>query len=208
MDRIHESWKELFNEYVLDIESLYDREIVYPPMHQVCKVFEMDVAKINVVLLGQDPYHNVGQATGLSFSVPDNVKIPPSLRNMYKELQIEFPNRKYLFTSGNLEKWFYNEGIFLLNSALSVVQHKPGSHLKLWEGFTDDIMRYIDKHNKHCVFLLLGKYAHGKAKFITRKNNIVLGTHPSPLSAHAGFFGSGVFTRVETILGRQINWQT
>ena len=112
MDNIHESWKPLFEQYEFnDIEQMYldNLEIVYPPKEDIFKVFEMDVRDIRIVLLGQDPYFNPGQAHGLSFSVPTDTKIPPSLKNIYKELQYEFPERNYNFNSGNLEHWFYRE---------------------------------------------------------------------------------------------------
>ena len=203
----HKSWEELFNRYKFNFDNLYNNNIVFPPKKDVFRVFEMDVKKIRLVLLGQDPYHNDGQAHGLSFSVPNDIKIPPSLVNIFKELNLEFPDRKYKFTSGNLEKWFYNEKIFLLNASLTVEKNKPNSHYKFWQDFTDDVIRYIDIHNKKCVFLLLGNFAKNKKKFITNEKMIVMGIHPSPLSAHNGFFNSNIFSKVENILKETINWQ-
>ena len=164
----------------------------------------MDVKDIKVLLLGQDPYHNTGQAHGLSFSVPDGEKIPPSLKNIYKELKMNFPERNYEFTSGNLEPWFYREKIFLLNSSLTVQKGKAGSDMSIWEEFTDEVIKYIEEQNKHCVFLLLGNYAKSKGKFIKNKSKIVEEVHPSPLAR--GFVGSNVFKRVEAALGHEINW--
>ena len=164
----------------------------------------MDVTCIKILLLGQDPYHNVNQANGLSFSVNEGIVIPPSLRNIFKEIKKEFPERNYNFTHGNLQSWFTREKIFLLNSSLSVEEGKPGSHLKIWEEFTNDVIKFINKNNKNCVFLLLGKYAQKKEQFIENKSNIVKGVHPSPLAR--GFIGSGVFIIVENILGGEINW--
>ena len=207
MDLIHESWRPLFKNYKFNLAGLDDDGIVYPPKEHIFRVFEMPLREIRVVLLGQDPYHNPGEAHGLSFSVPLSVKTPPSLKNIFKELQNEFPDRHYNFTNGNLEKWFKDEKIFLLNSALTVIKNKPNSHAKMWEEFTDDVIKYISENNEKCIYLLLGSNAKSKAKFIKNKANIITGVHPSPLSAHNGFFNSGIFVKVETALGTQINWQ-
>ena len=147
-----------------------------------------------------------GQAHGLSFSVADGVAVPPSLRNIFKELVAEFPERRYAFKGGNLETWFVREKIFLFNAALTVLPGQAGSHMKVWEEFTNDVIRFIDTHNPRCVFLLLGNFAKGKAEFVTNKKNIVMGVHPSPLAQ--GFLGSGVFKKVEAVLGQPIDWRT
>ncbi len=133
MFNYHESWSPLFDEFEFnDIDELYNGKVeVYPKKEHLFRVFELNVKDIRVVLLGQDPYHGPGQAHGLSFSVPNGVSIPPSLRNIYKELQDEFPDRGYKFTNGNLEKWFYEEKIFLLNASLSVERSKPNSHVDI-----------------------------------------------------------------------------
>ena len=203
MDHIHSSWLPLFKKYNIIINNINNNNI-YPPKEQIFRVFEMDVICIKILLLGQDPYHNVNQANGLSFSVNEGIVIPPSLRNIFKEIKKEFPERNYNFTHGNLQSWFTREKIFLLNSSLSVEEGKPGSHLKIWEEFTNDVIKFINKNNKNCVFLLLGKYAQKKEQFIENKSNIVKGVHPSPLAR--GFIGSGVFIIVENILGGEINW--
>jgi uracil-DNA glycosylase len=206
-DKIHKSWKKLFDRYDFDLDKLYNNgDIVYPAREQIFRVFDMNVKKVRVVLLGQDPYHNPNQANGLSFSVPDKVKIPPSLQNIYKELCIEFPERNYKFNSGNLERWFTEEKIFLLNSSLTVVKNKPGSHMAIWSEFTDDVISYICKKNKNCLFILLGNFAKTKEKFIDNKDNIITGVHPSPFSAHNGFFTSNIFKKVEEKLQKEINW--
>jgi uracil-DNA glycosylase len=166
----------------------------------------MDVNEIKILLLGQDPYHGPNQACGLSFSVNDGMKIPPSLKNIYKELQNEFPDRNYLFKSGNLERWFKEEKIFLLNSSLSVIEHKPASHMKFWENFTNDVIKYVSEKNKNCIFVLLGNFAKSKQVYIQNENNIITGVHPSPLSANKGFFGSNIFKFIELKLNMQINW--
>jgi len=154
--------------------------------------------------LGQDPYHGPKQANGLSFSVPDGEKIPPSLKNIYKELNLNFPERNYTFTSGNLEQWFNREKIFLLNSSLTVEKGKAGSHMKKWEAFTNDVIKFISEQNDNCLFLLLGNYAKSKSVFIKNKSKIVTEVHPSPLAR--GFVGSNVFKRVETVLECDVNW--
>jgi uracil-DNA glycosylase len=208
METINESWKPLFEQFNFNLDGVYTvSDIVYPDRNHIFRVFEMDVKKCRVVLLGQDPYHGQGQAHGLSFSVPDGTLIPPSLRNIYKELQSEFPDREYKFLSGNLEKWFYRENILLLNSSLSVIKGKPGSHMEIWEEFTDKVIEFISEHNKTCVFLLLGNFAKQKKSFILDKERIVEGVHPSPMAATRGFFGSNVFIKVENLLGEKINWQ-
>lgn len=204
----HESWAPLFEKYDFeDIDEFYSSNAeIYPKKEHLFRVFEMDVREIKVLLLGQDPYHGPGQAHGLSFSVPDGVKIPPSLRNIYKELQLEFPERKYIFNSGNLENWFYREKIFLLNSSLSVIKGKPGSMMDIWEEFTNDIIKFISEQNDNCVFLLLGNFAKAKVSFIKNKERIIKGVHPSPMAASQGFFGSNLFKQVEEKLNQKINW--
>lgn len=199
------SWKPLTDKYNLQIEILYEQRVpVYPPKEHVFKVFQMPVNQIRIVLLGQDPYHGEGQAHGLSFSVPEGKPIPPSLQNIYKELKRSFPERNYNFTSGNLEAWFNREKIFLFNASLTVIQGAAGSHMHIWKNFTDDVIRYIDKKNPDCVFLLLGNFAKAKADLITKKDRIVMEVHPSPLAR--GFLGSDVFKRVENVLGKDVNW--
>jgi uracil-DNA glycosylase len=166
----------------------------------------MDVREIRVLLLGQDPYHGPGQAHGLSFSVPNGVAIPPSLRNIYKELQNEYPERNYEFKSGNLEQWFYREKIFLLNSSLSVVKGKPGSMMDIWEDFTNEAIKFVSEQNTNCIFLLLGNFAKAKESYIINKERIIKGVHPSPMAAHHGFFNSGIFKHVEEKLNQKIDW--
>ena len=204
----HKSWEPLFEKYDFeDIDEFYSTNTeIYPKKEDLFRVFEMDVREIRVLLLGQDPYHGPGQAHGLSFSVPDDVKIPPSLRNIYKELQLEFPERKYIFNSGNLEKWFYREKIFLLNSALCVIKGKPGSMMDVWEEFTNDVIKFVGEQNDKCVFILLGNFAKAKECFIQNKERIIKGIHPSPLSASKGFFGSNIFKQVEEKLNQKIDW--
>jgi len=198
----HESWSELFNKYKFNIHNLYAKNTIYPKK----EVFTMDINDIRILLLGQDPYHGEGQAHGLSFSVPDGINIPPSLVNIFSELKAEYPERNYEFISGNLEKWFKREKIFLLNSSLSVIKGSPGSHIKIWEEFTNDVIKFVSEKNKKCVFLLLGNFAKAKEQFIENKSHIVKCAHPSPMAARCGFFGSGVFKEVEKVLNETIDW--
>ncbi len=203
----HESWKPLFDEFDFDIDIIYsESKPVYPKREHLFRVFEMDVKEIKVLLLGQDPYHGPGQAHGLSFSVPNGIRVPPSLQNIYKELQQEFPERNYKFTSGNLENWFYKEKIFLLNASLSVIEGTPSSMMDIWEDFTNETIKFISENNPNCVFLLLGAFAKAKKIFIKNKARIIEGIHPSPLAAHHGFFGSNIFKKVEEKLNCKIDW--
>ena len=133
-----------------------------------------------------------------------NVKIPPSLANIYKELQNEFPERNYTFPHGNLERWFTEEKIFLLNSSLTVAEGKPSIFMQKWNPFTDDVIKFIAENNEKCIFLLLGAFAKNKAQYIECKSRIVTGTHPSPLSAYRGFFNSNIFKKLDLEL--TINW--
>ncbi len=202
---IHESWNPLFDTYELDLDSFYEDSFeVYPPKNQIFSTFSIPVTEIKVVLLGQDPYHGPGQAHGLSFSVPKEVPPPPSLQNIFKELQNEFPERNYKFSSGNLTRWVEEEKIMLLNASLTVKQACPNSHAEFWKEFTDDVIRFIAQENKTCIFLLLGAFAQKKVDFVDTKR-CVKGVHPSPLAAYKGFFGSGIFKKVETLVGT-INW--
>lgn len=203
MHRIHDSWKKLFDQYEFELDSIYSSE-VYPPKELVFRVFEMNVKDIKILLLGQDPYHGPNQAHGLSFSVPDSEKIPPSLKNIFKELNLEFPERNYNFKSGNLEQWFTREKIFLLNSSLTVQRGKAGSDMYIWEEFTDEVIKFISEQNDNCVFLLLGNYAKSKNVFIKNKSKIITEVHPSPLAK--GFVGSNVFKRIENVLGKEVDW--
>jgi uracil-DNA glycosylase len=164
----------------------------------------MDVSEIRVVILGQDPYHNEGQAHGLSFSVQKGVAPPPSIKNIFKELTLEFPERNYAFPHGCLQRWTDEEKIFLLNASLTVRKNQPKSHIQLWEEFTDEVIEYIFNHNKTCVFLLMGQFARSKEVFIRDKSRIVSCSHPSPLAT--GFIGSNVFKAVEMVLKSEINW--
>ncbi|SSC10049.1 Uracil-DNA glycosylase, family 1 [thiotrophic endosymbiont of Bathymodiolus puteoserpentis (Logatchev)] len=186
------------------------RKIIFPHSNNWFKAFELTPFNdVKVVILGQDPYHNDGQAHGLSFSVPDGVTIPPSLRNIYIELQSDLgvvPN-----TSGNLEHWA-KQGVLLLNSVLTVEKNSPGSHAQSgWVDFTDGVIDIINAEKQNVVFLLWGAYAYKKAVLIDNNKHLVLtATHPSPFSAHKGFFGCKHFSKANKHLKmhelKQINW--
>lgn len=196
-------WREFFFKegnaedlFLLDLFIFLDEErkqyTVYPPDKDIFKAFELTKpSAVKVVILGQDPYHDEGQATGLAFSVRDGVKIPPSLRNIYKELELEGYSHP---SNGDLTSWS-GQGVFLLNSCLTVRAHEPNSHAGHgWERFTDDAIRFLDNDDKPKVFLLWGKYAQKKKEIIQNPNHLVLeAPHPSPFSANKGFFGCNHF---------------
>jgi uracil-DNA glycosylase len=213
-DIIDYSWYPLFGPNrdliyrILEKMDQFPEGTIYPPtLKEIFRVFSLPVREVEIVIVGQDCYHQKGQANGLCFAVNEDVKIPPSLKNIFKELKNEFPDREYSFTHGDLSRWFVEEKMFLMNSALTVCDSRPGSFMKDWEPFTDRVIQYLQKENSRCIFLLLGNYAIGKSEFIEDKHRIVTGVHPSPLSANRGFFGSGVFQQVEEKLGREIDWQ-
>ena len=209
---IDPSWIPIFNKHIDLIESIFHQIDniepikVFPPKDKIFRVFEMSVYDIKVVLLGQDSYHGFEQANGLAFSVDKNIKIPPSLNNIYKELKNTYPDKEFNFNHGDLSRWYNEEKIFLLNCGLCVYEGKPGSFLDKWTPFTNDIIQFISENNNNCLFLLLGNYAIKKMDFIEDKNRCITGVHPSPLSAHRGFFGSRIFHKVDEKLGYEINW--
>lgn len=208
---IHESWKELFEKHTELINSIFkkadDYQLpVYPPKEHIFRVFSMNVKDIKIVLLGQDCYHGEGQANGLAFSVNSTTKIPPSLQNIFKELKSTYPERNYEFPNGNLERWFLEEKIFLLNCGLTVLEGKPGIFVKDWTPFTDDVIKFISDNNPTCIFLLLGNFAKEKLKFIKNHEMVITGVHPSPLSANRGFIGSKIFKKIDEKLGYEVNY--
>ena len=205
---MHSSWEEIFNNYpkidelnnmIKEIDEQRLTKTIYPPKEQVFRVFDLQLKDIKVVILGQDPYHNPDQACGLSFSVNDGVPLPKSLINIYKELHDDLGIKPA--KTGNLESWF-NQGIFLLNAVLTVEKNSPASHSKMgWENFTDYIIENISEKNENVVFVLWGAYARSKNKLIDpSKHKIIESAHPSPLSAYRGFFGSKVFSQINSYL--------
>lgn len=201
--------------YMTTLKSFLKNEktkgkIIYPKGDDIFNAMNTTpFEKVRVVILGQDPYHGEGQAHGLSFSVPDGIKPPPSLVNIYKEIAQEFgaPIPK----SGNLTHWA-EQGVLLLNATLTVEHSLAGSHQNRgWETFTDAIIRAINDHHTHVVFMLWGSYAQKKGAFIDRTKHLVLeAPHPSPLSAHRGFLGCGHFKRANDYLEKKghlpISW--
>lgn len=207
---IEKSWsKKLSNEIekpyfptlLKKVEELYEaNEEVYPPQDKILAAFALcpfDIVK--VVILGQDPYHGAGQAQGLSFSVPHGVKVPPSLKNIYKEIQTDIGTP--IPTTGNLEHWA-KQGILLLNSTLTVEAKSPGSHQGIgWERFTDAVIKKISDDKEQVVFLLWGKFAQAKSELIDETKHLVLkAPHPSPFSAYTGFFDCKHFSKTNDYL--------
>lgn len=209
--RIENSWKELlqeeFNsEYFQELTAFVRAEYgggkaIYPPGKNIFNAFDRcPVDKVKVVILGQDPYHEAGQAHGLSFSVPDGVTPPPSLINIFKEIRDDLG--KEMPKSGNLERWA-EQGVLLLNATLTVEAHKAGSHQKKgWETFTDAVIKRLVGARKNLVFMLWGSYAQKKGAFINTNENLVLkSVHPSPLSANrGGWFGNHHFSKANEYL--------
>lgn len=196
--------EEFHKDYYKELRKLlieeYKTQKIFPPADEIFNAFNYTAYKdVKVLILGQDPYHNYNQAHGLSFSVRDGIKIPPSLKNIYKELNddlgIEIPKTGYLVD-------WAKEGIMLLNTTLTVRAHSPMSHSKIgWEIFTNRVIEILDKKDKPMVFILWGKHAQSKEKLIKNKNHLIIkGPHPSPLSAHRGFFGSKPFSRANKFL--------
>jgi uracil-DNA glycosylase len=185
-------------------------KVIYPPGKQLFNAFDTTpFSRVKVVIIGQDPYHNPGQAHGLSFSVPNGVQPPPSLINIFKEIHedlgIPVPG------TGNLEPWA-NQGVLLLNASLSVEANKPMSHSNIgWHIFTDEAIKHISKDKEHVAFLLWGRFAQNKEALIDRNKHLVLkAAHPSPLSAYNGFFGCRHFSKANNWLSEHgiqpIDW--
>jgi len=188
----------LWQKLTLDYES----RTIYPPEELIFNAFNQTAfADVKVVILGQDPYHGAGQAMGLSFSVPGGVKIPPSLRNIFKEIQSDIGTPAP--ESGDLTR-LAKQGVLLLNSVLTVRGSAAASHANYgWEHFTDAVMKTISNEKDHVVFLLWGTYAGKKTALIDQKKHLVLtAPHPSPLSAHKGFLGCQHFSKTNEYLGR------
>ncbi|MDQ7001849.1 MAG: uracil-DNA glycosylase [Ghiorsea sp.] len=175
-------------------------KVIYPACHDVFKALDMtSFEKVKVVILGQDPYHGEGQAHGLCFSVPLDVRVPPSLKNIYKELHADLDIA--IAKHGCLEAWT-KQGVLLLNSVLTVEQGQAGSHQhKGWEQFTDKVITLLNDEKEHVVFILWGAYAQKKGACIDESKHLVLrGVHPSPLSAHRGFFDQHYFSKANVYL--------
>lgn len=221
MEMIQNDWldaigDELKKPYYLELDDFvkreYESELIFPPADDVFNAFHLTpLSKVKVLILGQDPYHNDNQAHGLSFSVPEDQKtIPPSLKNIYKELQDDLGC--YIPNNGYLKKWA-DQGVLLLNTVLTVRAHQANSHQgKGWEQFTDAVIRAVDAVDRPIVIILWGKPAQKKKTMLTNPKHLVLeSAHPSPLSAYRGFFGSRVFSRTNTFLEENgiepVDWQ-
>ena len=217
--KIEKSWKnelrdEFLSPYFLQIkENLINEkknEVVFPPSELIFNAFNITpFDEVKVVILGQDPYHGVNQAMGLSFSVPKGVKIPPSLINIFKELQMEFGYE--IPKNGDLTNWA-KQGVLLLNSSLSVAANKPNSHSKFgWQIFTDSVIKILSQKRQNLVFMLWGNYAKAKANLIDENRHLVLkAAHPSPLAGGA-FFGCNHFKKCNEYLKlhgkNEIDWR-
>jgi uracil-DNA glycosylase len=217
---LNDGWAPLLAEefekaYYLELREFlteeYANETVYPEKEDIFNALRFtDYDDVKVVILGQDPYHGPGQAHGLSFSVKPGVVIPPSLRNIFKELNADLGCR--IPDNGYLKKWA-NQGVMLLNTVLTVRKGEANSHKgKGWEIFTDKVITLLNEREKPVIFILWGKPAQSKLKLIDEsKHKIIMSVHPSPLSARRGFFGSKPFSKVNEILRKQgdqeIDWQ-
>ncbi|MYL19356.1 uracil-DNA glycosylase [Halobacillus litoralis] len=206
-----EKKKPYFQQLQEKIAKEYEQKEVFPDLEHVFAAMKgTALADTKVVILGQDPYHNEGQAHGFSFSVLPHVTIPPSLRNIYKELEndLHIPKPEH----GCLRAWAA-EGVLLLNDVLTVRAHEPHSHKGIgWEKFTDAVIQQVNERERPAVFLLWGKHAQKKGSFIDRERHLVLESpHPSPFAAHRGFFGSRPFSKANDFLKEQgedpVNWK-
>lgn len=189
-----------YKKFINIIEEEYKNKTIFPPKNYIYNALELTpFSKVKVVIVGQDPYHGIGQAHGLSFSVQDGIKLPPSLKNIYKELESDLGIKTV--ESGNLTKWA-EEGVLLLNAVLTVEKDKPASHKNLgWEKLTDYIIKILNLKEQPIVFILWGNFAKEKKKYITNKNHYVIeSAHPSPFSANYGFFGSKPFSKTNEFL--------
>jgi uracil-DNA glycosylase len=202
--------KDYFKKLVAFVREEYSNGICYPPGKLIFAAFDhCTFDKLKVVILGQDPYHGPGQANGLSFSVNDGVRVPPSLINIFKEIKADLGGPE--ITKGNLVEWA-DQGVLLLNATLTVQAHLAGSHQKKgWENFTDAVIKKINDEKDHVVFILWGSYAQKKGAFIDQSKHLVLkSAHPSPLSAYNGFWGNQHFSKTNNFLVRNgkptINW--
>lgn len=207
--RIDDSWKvqlqpefeqDYFRDLVNFVRSEYATTTVYPPGNQIFRAFDLSpFDQTKVVILGQDPYHEPGQAHGLCFSVDKGVPFPPSLQNIYKEIRDDIGT--VVSSQGDLSDWA-RQGVLLLNATLTVRAHQAGSHQNRgWERFTDAVIHRLAEQREHLVFILWGAYAQRKGAFIDKNRHLVLQSpHPSPLSAHRGFFGNRHFSTANRYL--------
>ena len=217
-DTMHESWqsflktefnKPYFKELSAFLHEEYETKTIFPRKEWVFRAFTTNLNEVKVVILGQDPYHTPGAAMGLAFSVPNSQPIPPSLVNIYKEIDADIGH--HANPTGNLVNW-QKQGVLLLNTVLTVEAHKAKSHSgKGWETFTTEVIKYLNQEGEHLVFILWGRDARNKKPLIdTSKHLILESAHPSPLSAYNGFFGSKPFSKCNAYLKqnglKEIDW--
>jgi uracil-DNA glycosylase len=203
--------KEYFRNLTEFVKGEYSHAIIYPPPKHIFRAFELcPFDKVEVVILGQDPYHGPGQANGLCFAVNEDVPLPPSLQNIFKEIESDL-GKPLVHKSGDLERWA-RQGVLLLNATLTVRARTPGSHQgRGWEEFTDAVIKVLSDKKEHLVFILWGNYAREKGKNIDwSKHEIIESAHPSPFSANHGFFGSKPFSKANEYLAehrkKPIDW--
>lgn len=203
--------KPYFKELTDFVKTEYKNEAIYPPPKYIFRAFDLcPFDKVEVVILGQDPYHGPKQANGLSFAVAEGMRLPPSLQNIFKEIESDF-GKPMVHTSGDLSRWA-EQGVLLLNATLTVRAHLAGSHQgKGWEQFTDAAIKALSDQREHLVFILWGNYAKQKGAHIDRSKHLVIeSAHPSPFSAANGFFGSKPFSKANDYLRKQgkkpIDW--
>ncbi|MCK5111261.1 MAG: uracil-DNA glycosylase [Arcobacteraceae bacterium] len=197
----NEQQKDYYKLLELELNKQYETTTVFPPKDKIFTAFDLTpIDNLKVVILGQDPYHKAGQAQGLAFSTPKNIKNPPSMQNILKEINNEYKDGSKC-NDGDLTPWA-KQGVLLINAILTVQEANPKSHEKLgWQIFTDNIIKYISLHCKDIVFILWGAPAIKKQKIIdTNKHHILTAVHPSPLSAYRGFFGCNHFIKTNEIL--------
>jgi uracil-DNA glycosylase len=202
--------KEYWKSLTKTVKEQYLKTKVYPPAKNIFRAFDLcPLDKVKVVIVGQDPYHGLKQANGLSFSVNDGIPLPPSLQNIYKEIENDL--RIKPLPSGDLTRWA-KQGVLMLNSVLTVLANKPASHSGIgWEQFTDAVIKTLNEHRENIVYMLWGRYAQTKGEVIDRNKNLVLiSAHPSPYSA-VNFFGNHHFAKCNDYLKKNgltpINWR-
>jgi len=207
---MHESWKDFLKTefekpYFRDLASFlkdeYAMKTIFPKRTDVFKAFATDLGEVKVVILGQDPYHTPGAAEGLAFSVPKSEPVPPSLKNIYKEIKDDLGHKSICEPFGSLKKW-QEQGVLLLNTVLTVEAHRAGSHRgRGWEIFTTEVIKYLNGVRPHLVFILWGRDARNKKVLLDGQKHLILESpHPSPLSAYNGFFGQHHFSRANEFL--------
>lgn len=206
-----EEKKEYYKTLMKEVNKAYENSVVFPPKDKIFNAFTLTpFENLKVVILGQDPYHGFGQAQGLAFSTPLDIKNPPSMKNILKEINDDL-SKESSCEKGDLTSWA-KDGVLLINAILTVEESKPKSHHKMgWEIFTDNIIKYISDNCEDIIFILWGAPAIAKIKLIDKsKHHILTSPHPSPLSSYRGFFGSKPFSKTNEILknlGRTpINW--